>query len=122
MKSKAFWMAFVMGSAVSPSFADKAEYQFSREIKSPPLKQEELLGIRVDPEIFAATRDGLPDVRILDRRDATPENYGSSTPSRLLIPQPRQPVTPIVCSALVDVREKTRWFARTPGRLGYDYA
>ena len=41
-------------------------FQFSREIKAPPLKQEELLAVTLDADVFAATQEGLADVRLLD--------------------------------------------------------
>jgi hypothetical protein len=50
----------------SSTLAAEPAFQFSKEIKAPPLKQEELLAVPLDSEVFAATRDGFPDLRLAD--------------------------------------------------------
>lgn len=66
MKDKQLWCIVVMWATVSPIFAAEPALQFSREVKSPPLKQEELLAISLDSAVFAATQEGLADVRLHD--------------------------------------------------------
>lgn len=46
--------------------AEEPPFQVSREVKTPPLEQEELLGVRLDADVFADVRDGLPDLRLYD--------------------------------------------------------
>jgi hypothetical protein len=60
------WFGIVCWSAASPTLGADPAFQFSREIKAPPLKQEELLAITLDTEVFAATQDNLADVRLVD--------------------------------------------------------
>ena len=66
MKTKILWLVFVLWGTVSPAMADEPAFQFAREIKTPPLKQEELLAITLDADVFASTQDGLADLRLLD--------------------------------------------------------
>ena len=60
------WFAFACWQMVSPVLADDAAFRFSRDVKPPPLKHEELLAITLDTEIFAATQDEFADVRLRD--------------------------------------------------------
>lgn len=69
MKNKTLWLAFVCWGAVSPTLADDAVFRFLRDVKTPPLKQEELLAITLDTEVFAATQDDLADVRLRDAEE-----------------------------------------------------
>lgn len=64
--NRVFWIAFVCWQMVSPALADDAAFQFSREVKPPPLKQEELLAITLDTAVFAATQDEFADLRLRD--------------------------------------------------------
>lgn len=58
---------FVFWSLASSTLAaDDGAFQYSRVVKAPALKQEELLAIPLDSDVFAATQDGLVDVRLLD--------------------------------------------------------
>lgn len=56
----------ILCAAETPALADESEFQFSKEVKAPPLKQEDLLSIRLDTEVFSSTQDTLADVRLLD--------------------------------------------------------
>ncbi len=51
--------------AENPS-AELPAFRFYRDVKTPPLKQEELLAITLDSEVFAATQEGLTEVRLVD--------------------------------------------------------
>ena len=58
-------LAFLSG--FSPATAGEAErFRFSREVDRGAAKNEEILSFTLDSDIYAATRDGLPDLRILD--------------------------------------------------------
>ena len=58
-------MSLVWGM-LSSAGADEPGFQFSRSVKPPALTQEELLGIRLDSDVYAATQPGLVDIRLLD--------------------------------------------------------
>ncbi len=47
-----------------------AEFRFWRDVVRPPAKEEEILSFTLDSDMYAAMRDGLPDLRILDENDA----------------------------------------------------
>ena len=66
MKNSALGFAFVLCAAAWPALADEPEFQFSKEVKAPPLKQEDLLSIMLDTEVFSTTQDRLADIRLLD--------------------------------------------------------
>jgi hypothetical protein len=66
MKIRAVWYAFVVWAAAWPALADAPGFQFSKDVKAPPLKQEDLLSIMLDTEVFASTQDSLADLRLLD--------------------------------------------------------
>src|SRR5690348_3020202 len=66
MKKSGLWFVFIFWAASWPAWADEPGFQFSKEVKAPPRKQEDLLAIRLDSEVFASTQDGLADVRLLD--------------------------------------------------------
>lgn len=66
MKNTTLLFALICWTAASPTLAAEPAFQFARDIKAPPLKQEELLAITLDTEVFAATQDGLADVRLVD--------------------------------------------------------
>ncbi|HXT57674.1 MAG TPA: hypothetical protein VN699_03525, partial [Pirellulales bacterium] len=63
---EALRFAFVAWAAGGPALATEPAFQFSKEIGSPALKQEELLAVPLDSDVFAATQDGLDDLRLLD--------------------------------------------------------
>jgi hypothetical protein len=63
--------AWLLLGIVATARADKPNdaspvYRFSRDVLAPPLKQEELLAIPLDSDVFAATRDGLEDLRLVN--------------------------------------------------------
>lgn len=66
MKTKTLWVACVFWGAVSPVLAEDVAFRFAREVKPPPLKQEELLTITLDSEVFAATQGDFADLRLRD--------------------------------------------------------
>jgi len=63
---EALRFAFIAWAAAGPALAAEPAFQFSKEIQSPALKQEELLAVPLDSDVFAATQEGLADVRVLD--------------------------------------------------------
>ena len=66
MINKAVWFALVAWSAAQPALAAEAAFQFAKEIEAPALKQEELLSIALDSDVFAAAQDELADLRVID--------------------------------------------------------
>jgi len=46
--------------------ADEIPFRFERTITVPERDQEELVAVPLDPDVFASTEDGLPDLRIHD--------------------------------------------------------
>lgn len=66
MKITLLGLALVCLGAGAPALADEPAFRFGREVKPPPLKQEELLAITLDSDVFAATQAGLADVRLHD--------------------------------------------------------
>jgi Protein of unknown function (DUF3999) len=68
----ALWMACALCAPARLAPAGEAAFQFAREIRTPGLRQAEskqeelLLGVALDSDVFAATQDGLADVRLLD--------------------------------------------------------
>lgn len=58
------WLMF----SVVTSVASDSEFQFSREVVAPELSQDELLSVTLDSSVFSTTRDGLPDLRLLDEQ------------------------------------------------------
>jgi hypothetical protein len=49
--------------------ADEPAFRYSRDLALPDRQQEDLVAVTLDPDVFAATGDGFPDVRILDADD-----------------------------------------------------
>lgn len=58
--------AVLLWAFTSVLAAAEPPYQFSRTLDVRDLQREELLAVTLDSDVFAATRNGLPDVRILD--------------------------------------------------------
>lgn len=56
-----------MLAIASVAFAEGTVYEYSKPLVAPELEQEELLAVTLDSDVFDATRQGLPDVRIVDR-------------------------------------------------------
>lgn len=59
-------LALVLALAAGSALADERGFEYSKEVKAPTLKQQELLAIELDSEVFGATQDKLADVRLLD--------------------------------------------------------
>jgi hypothetical protein len=68
---KTLILSFALCLAAGPAFADEPQLQYSKEVKVPALKQEELLAISLDTEVFAATQENLADVRLRDGEGKT---------------------------------------------------
>lgn len=66
MKNMTLGLAIVFSMSALPALADEPAFQFLREVKTSEHQQEELLAIMLDTDVFAATQDGLPDVRLVD--------------------------------------------------------
>lgn len=66
------FLVVLLGVAGTVRAAEPA-LRFSRPIQGTELKQEELLAVPLDREVYAATRDGFPDLRVLnDQGTAVP--------------------------------------------------
>jgi hypothetical protein len=69
--------AYILLGISAPSMAEQAtEYHFLKQLISESSQAEEIAYFAPDGEIYAATRDGLPDMRILD-------DTGTETPYQL---------------------------------------
>lgn len=73
----AMMLVFVLLGALGPwrevrsCFAeDPARFRFWRDIDRGAASEEEILAFTLDSDLYAATRDGLPDLRILDANHA----------------------------------------------------
>lgn len=53
------------GMAV-PAMADDGKFQFTREVRTGELHQEELLSVTLDSEVYAVARDDFADLRLID--------------------------------------------------------
>ncbi len=69
-----------VASAAEPTF------RYSKPLDLPTLKQEELLAATLDSDVYAATRDGLPDlrVRVVSKDNTNGDSIGSTDVSYLL--------------------------------------
>ncbi|HRA86790.1 MAG TPA: hypothetical protein PK992_01930 [Planctomycetaceae bacterium] len=63
---RALIMAFTFSISVPVLGEESETFQYSRTIDVPDDVQEELCAVPLDSEIYAATRDGFPDLRVLD--------------------------------------------------------
>jgi len=61
----ALWFVLVL-CAPSAGLADESDFAFSKEVKVPTLKQQDLVSIRLDSDVFAGTQEKLADVRLFD--------------------------------------------------------
>jgi hypothetical protein len=59
-------LLIALSAAAGSARADEPPFQFSKDVKVPPLKQEDLLSIVLDSEVFAATQEKLADIRLRD--------------------------------------------------------
>lgn len=67
MSNAALWLVVSVCWAATPLSAAEPVFQFSREVQNLPLTQDELLTVTLDTDVFAATQDGLSDLRLLDQ-------------------------------------------------------
>jgi hypothetical protein len=71
---KAKWVmilaACALGSLSSWASAGAPRFQFRKDIERPAASGEEIVAVVLDRDVFAVTREGFPDVRILDDRGA----------------------------------------------------
>lgn len=63
-------LCLALGSPLCLAGEQPAQFRFVRDVLSPPSKEEQILSFNFNSEIYAATRDGLPDLRILDETNA----------------------------------------------------
>jgi hypothetical protein len=62
---------FCLALSLTASAADsQSRWQFRKELDRSTATGEEILAVPLDSDIYAATRDGFPDVRIIDDRGA----------------------------------------------------
>lgn len=61
-------MLLTWGGLSSPPLMaeESAQFRFWRDIARESSKEEEILSFNFDSDVYAATRDGLPDLRVLD--------------------------------------------------------
>lgn len=63
---------FCLGLSLTAQAADsELPLRFSKELDRGAATGEEILAVVLDSDIYAATRDGYPDLRILDDQGAT---------------------------------------------------
>jgi hypothetical protein len=66
-----FLCVFASLREVVPVAAEEpGRFRFWRDMDRGPAKEEEILAFTLDSDLYAATRDGLPDLRILDDAEA----------------------------------------------------
>lgn len=83
MKSKILLLLCCAFLSISAFAETAAAYRYSREILWKEVAQEEILAVPLDAAISAETRDGYPDVRILNAQgDETPYVLERVTESR----------------------------------------
>jgi hypothetical protein len=93
---------FCFGLSLTAQAADgKLALQFSKELDRGAATGEEILAVLLDSDIYAATRDGYPDLRILDDRGAMVP-YLLEPVAQRRTTQVRQPCASKVVSLHVD--------------------
>jgi hypothetical protein len=71
MKPLSFPFAvLLLGLALPAQAQAPVPYRWSKPIDLGPIKNEEIVSITLDSDIFAATRAGLPDLRVVDDQNA----------------------------------------------------
>jgi hypothetical protein len=66
-----FAVMFCLGLSVSATAADgKPILRYRKDLDRGAATVEEILGVPLDSDIYAATRDGYPDLRVVDERGA----------------------------------------------------
>lgn len=71
MKGLIHWMVFMLAAFAPSAFGQEQATQFFKQVKSPPLDQEEILAVQLDAEIYASTADDFADLRVLDSNQNT---------------------------------------------------
>ena len=66
MNIRALCFVFVLWGMTSQLKAGDLVFQLSRKVKTQPSQQEELVSVTLDSDVFEATRNGFPDMRLLD--------------------------------------------------------
>jgi hypothetical protein len=95
-------LIFCFGLSLTVRAADgKPALQFSKELDRGAATGEEILAVLLDSDIYAATRDGYPDLRILDDRGAMVP-YLLEPVAQRRTSQVRQPCASKVVSLHVD--------------------
>jgi hypothetical protein len=56
----------VLGAGLTAGAEEPARFRFWRDVDRGSSKEEEIVAFPLDSDIYAATRDGFPDVRVLD--------------------------------------------------------
>jgi len=56
----------VLGAGLTAGAEEPVRFRFWREVDRGPSKEEEIVAFTLDSDLYAATRDGLPDLRVLD--------------------------------------------------------
>ena len=69
MMTRLLCTAFLAGIGVT-AVAAEPSFRFSKPVNLPELKQEELIAVPLDSDVYAATRVLLPDIRLLDEKGA----------------------------------------------------
>lgn len=71
MKPFSAWVMFLVLASVVPSTAQEPErFRYWKDVDRGASTEEEMVAFTLDNDIFAATRDGLPDLRVLDDAQA----------------------------------------------------
>jgi hypothetical protein len=55
----------LLAAIAASAFAAEPAFRYSKPLELPALQQDELLAVSLDRDVYAATREGLPDIRIL---------------------------------------------------------
>jgi len=93
-----FWLGL---SVCASALGDEPRMRFSKELDRGAATGEEILAVTLDSDIYAATRDGYPDLRIVDDRGATVP-YVLEPVAERRTTQVRQPCASKVVSLKVD--------------------
>jgi hypothetical protein len=69
--TRRFALMFCLGLSVSATAADgEPPFRYRKDLDRGAATAEEILGVPLDTDIYAATRDGYPDLRVVDDRGA----------------------------------------------------
>jgi hypothetical protein len=66
MRSLAVMIACLAMGSASLAADEAAQFRYSRQVDRGKARGEDIVAFSLDGEIYAATRDGLPDLRVLD--------------------------------------------------------